>query len=119
MAFKLTVGEFIEVPVKGALKDGSRDVQFSFVLTAKRIPIAEYRAALGEDSVLTVREFLQAYVTGWRDQRLVVDDAGQSAPFGAEAFEVLLSLVGMEQTVLGAYLRALQVSDTSAGKAKN
>lgn len=119
MTFRLTVGEFIEVPVKGAIKDGSRDVPFSLVLTAKRIQIAEYRAALGQDSELTVREFLQSYVTGWRDQRLVVDDAGQPAPFGAEAFEVLLSLVGMEQTVLGAYLRALQVSDTSTGRAKN
>lgn len=119
MAYKLTVGDVVEVPVKGALKDGARDVPFSFTIAAKRIPIAEYRSALGEGSDLTVREFLQAYVTGWRDQRLVVDDDGQPAPFGPEAFECLLSLVGMEQTILGAYLRALQVSDTSAGRGKN
>jgi hypothetical protein len=118
MALKLTIGEFIDVPVKGSVKDGGRDISFAFTLQARRIPIEAYREALGEGSDLTVREFLAGHLTGWRDQRLVVDDTEQPAPFSADALGMLLSVVGMEQTVLGAYLRALQVSDSGAERGK-
>lgn len=117
--YKLSIGEFIDVPVKGTVKDGGRDIAFSFTLQARRITIEAYRAALGEGSDITVRDFLLEHITGWTGQRLVVDDADQPAAFAPEAFGLLLGLVGMEQTVLAAYLRALQVGETSAGKAKN
>lgn len=119
MGFKLTIGEFLDVPVKGTLKDGGRDAPFQFTLQARRIGLEAYREALGEGSTVTVREFLTANVTGWSGQRLVVDDTGQPAGFSAEAFELLLGVVGMEQTLLAAYLRSLQISDTSVGRAKN
>lgn len=119
MGFKLTIGEFLHVPISGTMKGDGRDVKFQFSLMARRIGLDAYREALGEGSTVTVREFLTANVTGWSGQRLVVDDDGEPAAFGPEAFELLLGVVGMEQTLLAAYLRALQISDTSAGRAKN
>jgi hypothetical protein len=119
MGFRLTIGDFLDVSVKGSVRDGARDVPFAFTLQAKRISTDAYRAALGDGSKVTVREFLTENITGWTSQRLVLDDTDQPAAFSADAFAALLSVVGMEQTILAAYLRALQISDTSAGRAKN
>lgn len=120
MAFKLVVGDVIEFSVKFTLNDGGkRAVQHAFTLFAKRMSQAALRDLLRDDARL-VSEVLHAQVTGWRDQRLVVDDAtGQPAEFGPEALECLLGLAGMGSIAYTAYLNALVLADTAQGKEKN
>lgn len=119
MAFKLVIGDVLDVPVKGSLKDGSATVAFSFTLQMKRLALEQYRAAIDPDNGVLVRDFLVENVQGWRGQRLVLDEQEQPAEFSPEAFDCLLTLVGMEQTCFGAYMQALQVSDTAAGRRGN
>lgn len=42
-----------------------------------------------------------------------------SADLCPESLDVMLSLVGMEGAILGAYLEALTVASTAEGRAKN
>lgn len=118
MAYKLTISDVIELPVKFTLNDAGKTVAHSFTLSARRMDQQLLRDTLQDSSKLT-RDVLQEHVTGWRGQRLVVDDNDAPADFSHEAFACLLSLAGMEAVVLNAYLGALALADTSAGKAKN
>lgn len=119
MAFKLVIGDVLDVAVKGSVKDGAATVPFSFTLQMKRLPVEQYREAIKPENDMLVREFLVDNVQGWRGQRLVLDDDEQPAGYSPEAFACLLTLVGMEQTCVTAYLQALQVSDTAAGRRGN
>ena len=118
MAFKLTVANVIDLPIKATVKDGDKSPEFKFNLQATRMTQAELREALN-DKELPTRELLLARITGWRGQRLVVGEDGQPAEFSAEAFECMLSLVGMELIVLNAYLKAVALADGAAEKEKN
>ena len=119
MAFKLVIGEQLDVAVKGEIADGAGKLPFRFALQMRRLGIEAYRKALGQDSEVLVRDFLLDNALGWRDQRLVLDDAGKPAEYSREAFECLLGVVGMEQTCFQAYLQALAVVDKSAGRTGN
>jgi len=121
MAFKLTVADVLEFQVKGSVRSADALVPFSFHMQADRIDAAEYRNVFADGSEIITRDFLQEHVKGWRGQRLVVDDAtGQPADYSPDALDALLvGVVGMEATVLAAYVQALQIGDTAAGRAKN
>jgi len=119
MNFKLTVSDVIDVPVKGSVKDGSASVNFNFTLQAKRLPLDQYREALKPENAVLMREFLVDNVQGWRGQRLVLDADDQPASYSPEAFACLLTLVGMEEACSAAYLQAMQVGDTAAGRRGN
>lgn len=118
MHFKLTIANAVEVPVKFTLNDAGKKTPFAFHLTGARMTQAEIRGLL-DDTERTTRELLLKQFTGWRGQTPVVDEADQPAAFSPEAFECLLSLAGMEQIVLQAYMVELAAADTAAGKAKN
>jgi len=119
MPRKLTIGNVIDFPVKGSLQDGARPLAFSFTLTGERLSTDAYQAELGPASDTTVADFLKRHISGWSGQRLVADDDGQPSSFDAESFNLLLSVVGMGGVILAAYLQALTISETSAGRAKN
>ena len=119
MAFKLTIGDVIEFPVKGSVKDGAGTVAFSFTLSARRLHTAAFREAFGPESQVLSRDFLLANVTDWRGQRLVLDDDGNPAAFSTEALDCLLGVVGMETLCVNAYRDALVASHTPAGRAGN
>lgn len=121
MAYKLTVADVIELPIKFTLNDAGKTSLHTFTLRAKRMTQDELRAAL-KDTELPTRDLLQDKVIGWRGQRLVVDegdDKAAPADFNAESFDCLLSLVGMEAIVLSAYLKGVVLADSQAEKAKN
>jgi hypothetical protein len=120
MKFKLVIGDRVDVPVKVSINTAAGKAQtFAFTLEARRMDVAEYREALGESSQTTVVEFLQANVTGWRGQRLVLDDDDQPAEWSQEAFGAMLGIVGMEQACFAAYIKALNLAETEAGKRGN
>lgn len=119
MAYKLVISDQFDVPVKGALKDGSGSVPFSFSLQMRRLGLDEYRDMLQPQSDVLIRDFLRENVRGWRGQRLVLDESDAPASYSLEAFDCLLSVVGLEQACFQAYLAALQVGNTPAGRAGN
>lgn len=118
MKFKLAIGDSIDVPVRVSLKDGENTVPFSFNLTAKRIDSERYAKAFSEGSDALSADVLREVVTGWRNQRLVLDD-GKPVEFSAEAFDAMLSVVGMPGLMLRAYVTALVAAETPKGRAGN
>ena len=119
MAYKLTISDVIQFPVKGSVKDGALDVSFNFTLTGQRLNTAAFRDAFGPESKVLARDFLLVNVTDWRNQRLVLGDDGQPAAFSPDALECLLGVVGMEALCVNAYRDALVASNTPAGRAGN
>ena len=118
--FRLTVSDAVGFEVKGKLNDGgARPLDFRFRVTAERIPVQTYREALAPDSGITTRDFIHARLRSWSGQTLVIDEDGVSADLCPESLDVMLSLVGMEGAILGAYLEALTVASTAEGRAKN
>ena len=128
MAYKLTIADVIELPIKFTLNDAGKTSLHTFTLRAKRMTQDELRVAL-DDTERPTRDLLQDKVVGWRGQRLVVDEGDEGgggdgktaapADFNAESFDCLLSLVGMEAIVLSAYLKGVVLADSQAEKAKN
>lgn len=121
MALKLKVGSFIDAPVSLVVRDGSRDVTFSFTLVLRRLTQAESAeafsevlrlAALGneasaEELSRAARSMLFDVVHDWRDQRLVLDDDDKPAPFSREALGLLLDLMGAEAILTVAVMKAI------------
>jgi hypothetical protein len=115
MAFKLVVSNTVEVPVKFTVNDGGKTASFQFAVLANRLPADAFKALADDRSERTVAEFLAEQITGWRGQRLVVDDNGQPVEFSPDALAVMLSLVGLAGLVFEAYVLACGAQ----GKAKN
>lgn len=117
MAYKLNIANVVDVAVKFRLQDGGVSKTHSFTLIGSRMSQKEVRA-VAEDQDTSVKEFLLERITGWRGQRLVVDDSNnEPVPFSPEAFECLLTLPGMEMVAYRAYLNANVLADTAEGRA--
>lgn len=114
MAFKLVISDTVEIPVKFTVNDGPRATQFAFTLVGGRLPIETF-TALPDTPDISLAEFLKEHITGWKGQRLVVDDNGTPAEFSLEAFDVMFSLVGMGPLAFQAYFEACG----TRGKVKN
>lgn len=119
MAFKLTIGDVMDVRIKGAVQGDAGSVPFNFTLRMRRIGIAAYRQVIRADSDVLIKDFLAANTVGWAGQRLVLDEADQPAAFSPEAFEALLTVVGMEGVIYQAYDQALTAAATPQGRAAN
>lgn len=115
MSFRLVVADTVDVPLNFSVNDAGKTVNFAFSLQATRVDQDTLRALVESDSAGTVADFLREHVTGWRGQRLVVDDEGKPAEFSPEAFGCMLGLVGAAGLMLSAYLEACGAK----GKAKN
>ena len=122
MAFKLVIEDSIDVPVNIDINSGAKRRNFFFHLQARRMDVQTWRNYFGDDAErpnLKIREFLQDNIIGWRGQQLVVDDSGKPADFGAESFDCMLSVVGVEMLIFVAYQKAIFASDGDAGRRKN
>ena len=65
-------------------------------------------------------EFLTENLTGWRGQKLVVDDETNTpAEFGPDALAAMLGVAGVAGVVYMAYLKELAASDGSEARRKN
>lgn len=117
MAIKLKIGNFLDIPVKLSLNDGTpRPANFSFSLTGKRLTTEEARKVDGREYT----EILRENITGWKDQTLVLDDeTNQPAPFSPEAFEAMLGLVGVPQLLYAAYIHELVKAAAPEATRKN
>lgn len=111
MAFRLVVSNTIEFTARFALNDEGTERAYGIRLRAKRVPANELQANLqtsGEamDAFLA-RPELGLHMVDWVGDPALVDDDGQPAPPGAEAFAHLLKTVGnMAMLAFGAYAEA-------------
>jgi hypothetical protein len=109
MSVKIAVGNIVEVPLKFTFRDGAVDRLFSLTLTATR----KTQEEIEEDPDLSVKDFLLNNVTDWGNQRFVLLDNNEPAPYSRENFEFLLKQPGLLGTVWQAYQKAV------ASKEKN
>lgn len=119
MAFKLAIADNIDFPVQLDIADLGKRKTFKFHLQARRLSSDQARELVqgeGAYAGVTVDEFLRSHIIGWREQRLVLDEAGQPAAFGADAFDAMLAVTAVSSVIYGAYLNAL---NAEGGKAKN
>lgn len=111
--YKIAVSDKVLVTVEGKTSNETgRTTPFKFQILCKRLPAPELAVEL-EDKDESVASMMTKLVLGWEDQRLVLEEDGTPAEFGAEALEALLEIAGMPMQCLNAYLRDVGV------KAKN
>lgn len=123
MAYKLAVGNIIDFPVHIKLRDGDRIKDYRFSLQATRIDADHARDLFNQGTSAaqqTIDEFLQQHLTGWRDQRLVLDaDTAEPAPFSAEALAALLTAPGAGLAIYQTYMQAVVASNGAEAVRKN
>lgn len=102
--YTLAIEDIVEVPVKFTLKVGKVNKPFAFTLIAKRLDADEMQSRM-LDCELKFKDFLKYtdLVTGWVDQRLVLDGNGQPAEFSADAFAEMLKAPGVARVCFDAY----------------
>ena len=114
MAFKLAVAALVTFAVSFKLKDDSQTRAFSFEVTAERMTSEQLTEARALNT--PVVEVLTDKVRGWKGQTLVLDEAtGQPAEFSREAFDVMLSAMGVPSAIFDAFADAC----LAKGRAKN
>ncbi|MDD5028904.1 MAG: hypothetical protein PHH58_05275 [Rhodoferax sp.] len=97
--FKIAIGNVVVIPVKFTMKDGSVSKQFAFTLIALR----KTEDDLDLKPEQTIKECLLESVTDWVDQRFVLLENNEPAPFGPVAFEYMLKQPGVLDVVWEAY----------------
>lgn len=100
--FTLAIDNVVEVPVKFTLKSGAVNKQFSATLIANRLSPEQAEEQM---EGLSVKDFLLANITGWRDQRLVLDADGKPAEFSVEALSYFLRASGVLSVAWASYLQ--------------
>ena len=83
--FKTAVGDVVKFQVKFTLREGLVNKTFSFMLTATR----KTQEDLDQVSDKTVKEVLIENITDWADQRLILLENNEPAPYSAEAMEFI------------------------------
>lgn len=92
--YKVVVSDTVIVPIVGSTKDANgRTVSFKFSLVCKRKGADELKEAMASETTTT--EILRQVTTGWRDQRLVLEDDDSPADFNEDSFDALLDIAGM------------------------
>jgi len=121
--FKLIISDTVKFPVKLSVNDAGVKKEFSFQLEGQRLDMDALKAQLDENGEMKLSDFhakvCRDHLTGWSDQRLVVDADGQPAAFSLEALECLMGLPGAVGVLHGAYMDAIVVASGTGGRAKN
>ena len=121
--YKLVISDTVEFPVKLTINDAGVIKEFPLRLEAKRRDMEQLKAELEDNGHMTIADYHQKVcrdsLTGWSQQRLVVDAEGQPAPFGPDALDCVLGLPGAASLIHGAYMEAITASTGAAGRAKN
>jgi len=99
--YTLAIDNVVEVPVKFTLKSGRVNKPFTATLIANRLTKEESESQAEGTSI---KDFLLANITDWRDQNLVLVD-GKPADFAPAALEYMLSVGNVLSVVWNAYLK--------------
>lgn len=121
--YKLVISDTVKFQVKLSVNDAGVTKEFPLRLEGKRLDMARLKSDLQENGDMKLADYhakvCSDNITGWAEQRLVVDSDGNPASFGPEALQCLLSLPGAVGVIHGAYMDAIVASSGAAGRAKN
>lgn len=101
---RLSISDNTEFLVKFTIKDGRVAKPFAFTLFATRMTQSDITARL-EEHDNKIKPFLTEVITGWKDQRLVLDDAGAPADFSLDGLDMMLNVMGVAQVVFNSYFK--------------
>jgi hypothetical protein len=103
--------------------DGNVKKDFSFTFEARRESEEHIRKTYEADGEMKLSAFHAARcregITGWSDQRLVLNQDDKPAPFSPEGLDLVLSIPGASTVIYNAWMEAVVVSSGLAGRAKN
>lgn len=122
MKFRLILADTIEFPVTLKVRNGGSVEDHKFHLTAARIDTdaaADLFTPGTEAGDKPLREFLSEKISGWRGQKLVVDESNKPAEFSQEAFAELVRVPGAAVVIYTDYLREIAASSGAEGRRKN
>lgn len=123
MTYKLAISDTVHFQIKLSLNDSGVKRDFSVWLEANRVSVETLQANIEEHGEMKVVDFQRKVcrdnITGWRDQRLVLQDDGAPAPFSPEALDLMFSVPGAVQVTHGAYLEAITAAAGPVGRLKN
>ena len=110
--FTTVISSTVAVLVKGAIKDANGSpVPFKFNLTCNRIPASDLKNRINSGD-FDMKEVLKEITTGWKGQRLVIDeDTKEPAEFCGEAFDALLDIGGMALVCFNSYARETSANE--------
>ncbi len=101
----IVVSDKVRFQVKGTTVDEKGDeVPFKFSLVGDRVDSEQLAKIMS--STDPVEKTLTPLITGWSDQRLVLEEDRTPAEFSAEAFASLMSIPFMAHLCFNAYHRA-------------
>lgn len=123
MAFKLNIGNIIDVPVDYIHNPGGGAKKFKFKIQAERIEAdaaADLVAGKGDFSETKIPDFLREKVTGWSGQTIVVDaETDKPLEFSAETFNAMLSVTGVAMAIFQSYMAEIVGKSGEAARQKN
>lgn len=103
--FKIVVSNTVAVPVAGShTNENGKPVPFKFTLICKRLNAEDLKVAL-DGGEAKVDEFVADVVTGWRDQRLVLESDDTPAEYCPDALAALLNISGMGMLCFQSYMK--------------
>lgn len=102
--YQLAVEDIVELPVSFTLKVGAVNKRFSFTVYATRLEQTEINEARANRDML-VADFMRPLMTGWKDQRLVLDQEKKPAEFSEGARDLMLNAAGVATVIFNAYLK--------------
>lgn len=109
--FKLAIEDSVEFQVKLTIRSGRVDKSFPVTFFCDRVPTNDEITARMDACDNKYKEFLTGLVTGWKDQRLVLDQNDKPVDFSAEALDVMLSAAGVARQVFEVYVREVSAKE--------
>lgn len=102
--FKLAVEDVVTPKVKFTLANKGVEKLFAFSFTATRLPQDDINTRL-ENKDRKVSDVMRELITGWKDQRLVLNPDDTPADFSAEALDAMLNVAGVGVVLFNAYFK--------------
>ncbi len=101
--YQLAVDGIINVPVKFTFKQGGVNKLFSFTVFCTLLDQEEISARLEEKDKKS-SDFIRDLMTGWKDQKFVLDGDSNPAEFNADSRDFMLNAAGVAGVIFNSYL---------------
>lgn len=124
--YQLAIGNTVEFKATLKLQNAGIVKTFTMDLIAERISAEDLLKRMSgfkpedfPEMVAEMRQLLRDQVTGWRNQRLVLDAAGEPAEFSTQGLDMVMDIPGVVATITRAYQEAISESSGDTGRRKN
>jgi hypothetical protein len=107
--YKLSIAAIVVAAVAFSMNDAGKTKEFKFKLSFERLPEDEWKRRItneaGQVDQACIKKTLADITSGWEGQTLVVDEAGEPAPFCPDARDVMYATPGFVDVALAAYMK--------------